>query len=67
MNTLTKATIAGLVGSVALASSAAPAEARGWHRGGDGAAVVGAGILGLAGGSAEAMDGGEGLSIVLRP
>jgi len=56
MNTLTKTTIAGLIGAVAL-SAAAPAEARGWHRGGDGAAVaVGAGLLGLAVGAAIASD-----------
>lgn len=56
IKTLTKATVAGLAGAVAL-SAAAPAEAHGWHRGGDGAAVaVGAGILGLAVGAAIASD-----------
>ena len=54
---LTKAGLAGLIGSLAL-TAAAPAEARGWHRGGgdDAAIAVGAGILGLAVGAAIASD-----------
>jgi hypothetical protein len=54
--TLTRVVLAGALGAATLAGSV-PAEARGWNRGGDGAAVaVGAGILGLAVGAAIASD-----------
>lgn len=54
---LGKTVLAGAAGALALATTTT-AEARGWHRGGDDAAVaVGAGILGLAVGAAIASDG----------
>lgn len=54
---MAKSAIAGLIGALSL-TAAAPAEARGWHRGGDddAAVAVGAGILGLAVGAAIASD-----------
>lgn len=56
MKLLSKVLLAGALGATVMAT-AAPAEARGWHRGGgDAGLAIGAGILGLAVGAALASD-----------